>query len=319
VLNGGVFRGTIINRKKNGELFHAEQTISPMTDGNGRCEHLVSVAKDITDRLRSERNEAQLDAAHAIQQRLYPKEAPQVPGFDIAGAVLPAESLCGDYYDFFPMSGGGLGMTVADVCGHGVGPSILMAQARAYLRSLALAHSDVGEVLCRLNEILTVEGSEREFVTQILVRLDPDAGTLVYANAGHPAGILLGGDGQVREELGSCGPPLGILTDRVYPTSRVIRLEPGDIVVLYTDGISECCGPTETEFDTEGVLEVVRSHRRDAAQRILEALYSAASDFRSDAPQVDDMTAIICKVEGSGVDVLPITSPRAGCGSGRSS
>jgi PAS domain S-box-containing protein len=299
VLKGGVFRGTLINRKKNGDLFHAEQTISPIAGADGRCQFLVSVAKDITDRLRNERNEAQLDAARSIQQRLYPREAPQVPGFDIAGAVNPAESLCGDYYDFFPMSGGGLGMTVADVCGHGVGPSILMAQARAYLRSLALAHPDVGEVLCRLNEILTVDGSEREFVTQILVRLAPDVRTLVYANAGHPAGILLGGDGQVREGLGSCGLPLGILTDRVYPTSRVIRMEPGDIVVLFTDGITECCGPTGSEFGTERVLDVVRSHRRDVAHKILKALYDAASGFRSAAPQDDDMTAIICKVEGS--------------------
>ena len=298
VLKGGVFRGTIINRKKNGELFHWEQTISPMVDSAGRCEFLVSVAKDITDRLRSERNEAQLDAARSIQQRLYPKAAPQVPGFDIAGATHPAEALCGDYYDFFPMSGGAMGLTVADVCGHGVGPSILMAQARAYLRTLALAHSDVGEILRQLNAILTVEGSEQELVTQILVALDPTARTVVYANAGHPAGILLGGDGQVREELSSCGLPLGFLTDRGYPTSRLIRLQPGDIIILFTDGISECCRSNGAEFGTERTLEVVRSHRRDVAHEILEALYKAASDFRSGGPQVDDMTAIICKVEG---------------------
>jgi sigma-B regulation protein RsbU (phosphoserine phosphatase) len=298
VLAGSVFRGTLINRKKNGEIFHSEQTISPIAGAGGRCEYLVSVAKDITERLRSERHQAQLDAAHAIQQRLYPREAPQIPGFDIAGAAHPAESLCGDYYDFFEMTGGGLGMTVADVCGHGVGPSILMAQARAYLRSLALAHADVGEILCRLNEILTVEGSEKEFVTQILVRVDPDARTLIYANAGHPAGILLDRTGQVREELESCGPPLGIFTDRAYPASRAIQLEPGDFVVLYTDGITECSGPDESEFGTERVIELAKSHRRDPAHKILEAIYEAACSFRSDGPQVDDMTAIVCKIEG---------------------
>jgi sigma-B regulation protein RsbU (phosphoserine phosphatase) len=298
VLKGGVFRGTLINRKKNGEVFHSEQTISPIAGPGGRSEYLVSVAKDITERLRSERHQAQLDAAHAIQQRLYPREAPQIAGFDIAGAAHPAESLCGDYYDFFEMTGGGLGMTVADVCGHGVGPSILMAQARAYLRSLALAHADVGEILCRLNEILTVEGSETEFVTQILVRVDPDARTLIYANAGHPAGILLDRTGQVREELESCGPPLGIFTDRAYPASRAIQLEPGDFVVLYTDGITECSGPDESEFGTERVIELAKSHRRDPAHKILEAIYEAACSFRSDGPQVDDMTAIVCKLGG---------------------
>jgi sigma-B regulation protein RsbU (phosphoserine phosphatase) len=172
-----------------------------------------------------------------------------------------------------------------------------MAQARAYLRSFALAHADVGEILCRLNEILTVEGSEREFVTQILVQLDPAARTLVYANAGHPAGLLLDRDGQLREELRSCGPPLGILTDRLYPSSRTIHLEPGDILVLFTDGITECCGPEGIEFGTEKVLELVKSHRHDPADKILEALDEAACSFRSDLPQLDDMTAIVCKLE----------------------
>jgi PAS domain S-box-containing protein len=239
VLGGRVFRGTLLNRKKNGQIFHSEQTISPVVCAAGRCESLVSVAKDITERLRTERQEAELEAAHAIQQRLYPRESPQIPGFDIAGAVLPAESLCGDYFDFFPMPGGCLGITIADVMGHGVGPSILMAQARAYLRSLALTSADVGEILSRLNGILTVEGSQREFVTQILLRLDPDARTLVYTNAGHPSGFLLDRNGDVREELRSSGIPLGLFADRLYSPSRAIRLEPGDVVVLFTDGVAE--------------------------------------------------------------------------------
>jgi PAS domain S-box-containing protein len=145
VLGGRVYRGTLLNRKKNGQIFHSEQTISPIAGADGQSEYLVSVAKDITERLRSERQEAELEAAHAIQQRLYPRESPQIPGFDIAGAVRPAESLCGDYFDFFPMPSGCLGITIADVMGHGVGPSILMAQARAYLRSLALTSADVGD------------------------------------------------------------------------------------------------------------------------------------------------------------------------------
>ena len=297
LLAGRVFRGTLVNRKKNGEIFHAEQTISPIAGADGRSEYLVSVAKDITERLRIERHQVQLDAAHEIQQRLYPKEAPQIPGFDIAGAAHPAEALCGDYYDFFPMAGECLGITVADVCGHGVGPSILMAQARAYLRSLALTHPDVGEVFCRLNEILAGEGSHREYVTQILLRLDPEARTLVYTNAGHPAGFLLDGNGSVREGLESGDLPLGIFTDRHYRSSHQIQLEPGDLAVLFTDGITESGGPSVGEFGTDRILELVKSHRHESAHRILEALHQAASSFRSEGPQLDDMTAIVCKIE----------------------
>lgn len=298
VLGGRVFRGTLLNRKKNGQIFHSEQTISPIVGADGRCESLVSVAKDITERLRTERQEAELEAAHAIQQRLYPKESPQIPGFDIVGAVHPAESLCGDYFDFFPMPGGCLGITIADVMGHGVGPSILMAQARAYLRSLALTSADVGEILSRLNRILTVEGSQREFVTQILLRLDPDARTLVYTNAGHPSGFLLDRNGDVREELRSSGIPLGLFADRLYSPSRAIRLEPGDVVVLFTDGVAESSDLAGSEFGTRGVLEVIRSRRGDPARQILEALNKVACSFQSGGPQLDDMTAVVCKVEG---------------------
>jgi PAS domain S-box-containing protein len=298
VLGGRVFRGTLVNRRKTGEIFHSEQTISPIVGSDGRCESLVSVGKDITERLRTERQEVELEAAHSIQQRLYPRESPQVPGFDIAGAVHPAESLCGDYFDFFPMPGGCIGITIADVCGHGVGPSILMAQARAYLRTLALTHADVGEILRRLNDILAVEGSQREFVTQILLRLDPDARTLVFANAGHPSGFLLDRNGDVRRELRSGGIPLGLFADRLYSPSRAIRLEPGDVVVLFTDGIAESRDLAGSEFGTRGVLELIRSHRRDPAEQILEALNKAACSFQSGGPQVDDMTAVVCKVEG---------------------
>jgi sigma-B regulation protein RsbU (phosphoserine phosphatase) len=298
VLGCKVFRGTLVNRRKTGEIFHSEQTITPIAGADGRSEYLVSVAKDITERLRNERQEAELEAARAIQQRLYPREAPQVPGFDIAGAVHPADSLCGDYYDFFPMPGGCLGMTIADVMGHGVGPSILMAQARAYLRSLALTHADIGEILSRLNGILTVEGSQREFVTQILLRLDPDARTLVYTNAGHPSGFLLDRNGDVREELRSSGIPLGLFADRLYSPSRAIRLEPGDVVVLFTDGVAESGDLAGSEFGTRGVLELIRSRRGDPARQILEALNEAACSFQSGGPQLDDMTAVVCKVEG---------------------
>jgi sigma-B regulation protein RsbU (phosphoserine phosphatase) len=173
-----------------------------------------------------------------------------------------------------------------------------MAQARAYLRSLALTHADVGEILRRLNDILTVEGSQREFVTQILLRLDPDAGTLVYTNAGHPSGFLLDRNGDVRQELRSGGIPLGLFSDRPYLSSRAIRLEPGELVVLFTDGIIESIGRARGEFGAGGVLETVKSHRRDPASRILEALYDTARGFCSDEPQLDDMTAVVCKVEG---------------------
>ncbi len=297
VLAGGVFRGTLVNRRKNGDLFHAEHTISPIVGADGACEYLVAIARDITERLRNERHEAELACGREVQRRLYPREAPRLAGYDIAGAAHPAAFLCGDYYDFVPMAGGGLGLTIADVCGHGVGPSILMAQARAYLRMLALSHADAGEVLRRLNDTLTVEGSQREFVTQILVRLAPDTRTMTYANAGHPSGLLVARNGEVRRTLSSCDVPLGTFPDRAYPSSETIPLEPADVLVLFSDGYPESCNARGEELGSRRILDVVRSHLREPAPRILEAVYDAALAFRGSAPQVDDMTAIVCKLD----------------------
>lgn len=299
VLAGEVFRGTLVNRRKNGEVFSAEHTISAITGADGRCEYLVSVGRDISERLRGERRDAELETGWEVQRRLYPRGAPRLPGFDIAGEAHPTAVLCGDYYDFVPMAGGCLGLTVADVCGHGVGPSLLMAQARAYLRMLALSHGDPGEVLRELNDLLAVEGSEREFVTQILVRIDPETRTMTYANAGHPSGLVVSGSGEVRRTLSSRALPLGIFPDRPCPSSEPIRLEPSDVVVLYSDGISESCDAAGEELGTGRILETVRGHLGAPAREILEAVYEAALSFRGDAPQVDDMTAIVCKLDAA--------------------
>jgi PAS domain S-box-containing protein len=144
VLDGRVFSGSLINRKKGGQLFHAAQTISPVRGSDGRHAFLASVQKDITERLQNEQLQVEMNVARQVQDRLYPKSAPRLPGFDIAGAAFPAATMCGDLFDFFPMPGGCLGLAVADVCGHGIGPSLLMAQARAYCRALTSASSFAG-------------------------------------------------------------------------------------------------------------------------------------------------------------------------------
>jgi sigma-B regulation protein RsbU (phosphoserine phosphatase) len=299
VLGGGVFRGTLINRKKGGQLFHAEQTISPVKGSDGRNAFLVSVLKDITERLRNEQLQVELDVAQKVQQRLYPKSAPRLPGFDIAGAAYPAATMCGDLFDFFSMPGDCLGLAVADVCGHGVGPSLLMAQARAYLRSLALSCFDVGELLRRLNEILVVDSDVKDYLTLLVARIDPRARTLVYASAGHVTGYLLDRDGEVRESLESTGIPLGMFKERRFPSSPTLSLEPGETVVLFTDGITEIGELDGEAFGAARLLEFIKAHRHDPASHIVEGLYRTAQDFQAKRPQIDDMTVVICKVEAA--------------------
>jgi sigma-B regulation protein RsbU (phosphoserine phosphatase) len=297
VLGGGVFSGTLINRKKSGQLYDAEQTITPVRGSDGRHAFLVSVQKDISARLRNEQLQVEMDVAREVQRRLYPKRAPLLPGFDIAGTAFPAATMCGDLFDFFPMPGECLGLAVADVCGHGVGPSLLMAQARAYLRTLALSCFDVGELLRRLNEILVVDSDVKDYLTLLVTRLDPRARTLTHASAGHVAGYLLDRGGEIRERLESTGVPLGMFAGQDFPSGSTLSLEPGEMVILFTDGITEAGEVDGNAFGADRLLEFIKDHRHDAASSIVEGLCRSAQSFEARGPQVDDMTVVICKAD----------------------
>jgi PAS domain S-box-containing protein len=154
ILRGEIHRGTLINRKKNGETYHAEQTITPMKDSAGRITHFVSLVKDMTEIMKRQEQEIEMHLASLVQEKLYPQQPPCVEGFDIAGATFPAEVTCGDYYDFITMPNDSLGIAIGDVSGHGLGPALVMAQTRAYLRSLSQTNGNLPAILCRLNQAL---------------------------------------------------------------------------------------------------------------------------------------------------------------------
>ena len=240
-------------------------------------------------------NEAQFHVAREIQQRLFPKAAPQVPGFDIAGLSHAAEATGGDYFDYLPMLRDRLGVVVGDVTGHGIGPALLMAETRAYLRILARNREDVGEILTRANRVLAEDIGYERFITMLLVSLDPQKRTFTYANAGHPAGYVLGAAGEIKAQLKRTGLPLGIKPDVAYPPAIATGLSPGDILLLLTDGIEEAMSPDETIFGTERILEIARANRGKSAREIVDALYAAVRQFAQNTPQLDDVTAVVIK------------------------
>jgi serine phosphatase RsbU (regulator of sigma subunit) len=240
----------------------------------------------------------QLRAAREIQQRLFPASAPCLPGLDIAGASFPAEATGGDYFDYIPLPDGSLGVVVSDVTGHGLGPALVMASTRAYLRALTQIHSDVATVLKLANRVLATDVGNDRFVTLLLARLDPLSRTLTYANAGHHAGYVLDSLGQVKRQLGSTSIPLGVLPDENFPAGEPVRLVPGDMVVLLTDGVVEARSPDNTPFGTQRVFEIVRHYRDDPPWLLVTNLYHAVRAFTHNAPQVDDITAVVIKVTG---------------------
>jgi phosphoserine phosphatase RsbU/P len=287
-----------IGRRKDGRDIITEVTFSHM-DLQGERRH-VAFIRDITARKRAERelreNQEQFRVAREIQQRLFPKFAPEIPGIDLAGVTYPADATGGDYFDYLHMVNGNIGVVVADVTGHGVGPALLMAETRAYLRTLAANREQISEILMQVNRILAEDIGGERYVTLFLGRIDPATRHFHYASAGHPAGYVINAAGEVKKHLRRTGIPLGIRPDTRYSGDSDVALESGDIVLLVTDGIEEAMAPDESFFGEKKTLEVVRANRHKAAREILEDLYRAVREFAQNAPQVDDVTAILFKV-----------------------
>jgi sigma-B regulation protein RsbU (phosphoserine phosphatase) len=253
--------------------------------------------KRAEDELRE--TQEQFRVAREIQQRLFPKTPPQFGPFDIAGASYAAEATGGDYFDYLNMADGCLGVVVADVTGHGIGPALLMAETRAYLRILARNQEDVGEILTRANRMLAEDVDFERFVTLILTKLDARSQSLTYASAGHPSGYVIDASGHVKAGLKRTGVPLGIQPNVAYAAGPTIPLLPGDIVLLLTDGFEEAVSPENTVFGTQRILDVARAHSKRDACDLVAGLHGAVRNFSQYEPQLDDLTVVVIKVRPS--------------------
>ncbi len=298
ISTGEVFRGTIINRKKNGGIYWTEQTITPMKAMAGDITHFVSVLKDVTEQRKQLEQEFQIRLAREVQQRYYRETSPQVDGYDIAGAAFPAAETGGDYFDFLDMPDGCLGIAIGDVTGHGFGSALIMAETRAYIRSFAEEESDVGRILTRVNQALAKDLEGGRYVTLLLARLDPGNGRFVYASAGHIPGYLVKPSGRVGLIFESTGVPLGLFPDAVYQESRTLFLAPGDLLAFLTDGVTEAESAEEDEFGSDRVIEILQHNLHASAREIISRIHAETLEFTGDQPPHDDITALVCKVTG---------------------
>jgi sigma-B regulation protein RsbU (phosphoserine phosphatase) len=247
-----------------------------------------------------QRQEADRRIARAIQQGLVPRAMPGMAGFQIAGQLATAEQVGGDCFDFVGLLRQGqerLGVVVGDASGHGIAAALLMAETRACLRALALTCSDVGTLLSLTNRLLARDLVGGHFVTLLLVELDPVTRSLVYASAGHCPGYVLDRQGQIKAVLPATGPPLGIDPASEFPVASPLALAPGDLVFAYTDGIPEAGSAAGYAFGVERALAVVRAHRHEAPEAILEGLVHAVNYFTASHVRHDDITAVIIKAE----------------------
>ncbi len=302
ILAGNVFRNTIANKKKNGDIFYAEQTITPMRGPTGSITQLVTVIKDVTELRKMQEQEAQMNLARAVQQQLYKMPPPKIDGFDYAGSAFPADATGGDYFDFVQLPGDCVGIIIGDVSGHGIGSALLMVELRAFIRAFAQKSDDVGEILTLVNNALVSDLELDRYATLIFCRLHPATRTIVYASAGHSPGFIFDSSGAVKHTLDSTDIPLGFMKNHDFSCKDPIRMEKGDFLALLTDGITDTERPDETFFGIERALDYIGKHCLESAQDIVNGLYKTVRDFADGMPQIDDITAVVCKTTGNQIN-----------------
>jgi PAS domain S-box-containing protein len=290
------FKGMIINRKKSGELYWAQQTITSMRDESGHLTHFVSVSQDITQVRKKEEQEFQLQLAREVQQHFY-AHPPAVSGFSIGASAHPADETGGDYFDFISMADGSLVIVVADAKGHGFSAALVMALTRAYVRCFAAMELELDEILAQVNQMLVKDLKHGQFVTLLLARLNPNRRTLSYTSAGHVPGFVFLDSGSVKCTLASTGPPLGLFSGSKFSLQQEIRLDPGEVAAFLTDGVTESTTPDGHQFGVQRVFDHVRAHIHNSASDIADGIYTATRDFVRGDLQDDDITSVIIKAD----------------------
>ncbi|GAB4406217.1 MAG: hypothetical protein OHK0052_27700 [Anaerolineales bacterium] len=243
----------------------------------------------------------ELTLAGRIQASFLPNKMPNLPGWQLAVTLLPARATSGDFFDFIPLPDGRLGILIADVADKGIGPALFMALSRTLLRTYATEYPWQPEVVLQATNRRVLNDTRASlFVTVFYGVLDPKAGTLIYSNAGHnPPYLLRAPNGSTSNEedietlsLGKTGIPVGIDEDTRWE-QRVIHIEPGDVLILYTDGITEAQDPTGNFFDDDLLVEAAESRMGQPAFEIQSAILDSVQTFVGEHPQSDDITLMV--------------------------
>jgi serine phosphatase RsbU (regulator of sigma subunit) len=233
----------------------------------------------------------ELTVAAEIQASFLPASLPSIEGWQLAAALRPARQTSGDFYDLMELPDRRLGLLIADVTDKGTGAALFMALSRTLIRTYAFEYPEQPEKALHVaNKRILLDSRSSMFVTVFYGILDPASGTLCYCNAGHNPPYLLGAHAEPRP-LRNTGIPLGIVPDTSW-TAETVGLEPDDILVLYTDGITEAQNANRELFDVERLLDAARSSREHTALAVQDAILAAVDRFVGDAAQFDDLTVM---------------------------
>ena len=244
------------------------------------------------DQLVSLRQE--LDLAGRIQKSLLPAEFPSLGGYEIHALVEPAGEVSGDFYDVMRLDGGRVGLVVADVSDKGVPAALLMMASRTLLRGAAIGLGDPAQVLSEVNSLMCRDNSQSMFVTVFFCVLDPADGTAVYANAGHPSPLIVRADGSVAPLESAGNVVLGLLPGADYELFT-LSLEPGDLLFMYTDGVTEAVGGSDEDFGEERLIEILSGEAMMSASGCSARVMEAVRDFAGGRAQSDDITCVVAR------------------------
>ena len=237
--------------------------------------------------------ERDMAMAREIQQGLLPRSAPDAPGFDIAGFTRPADATGGDAFDFMRLPDGKWMLLLADATGHGIGPALVMTETRAMLRVVSLhCSAEVSQVLSAVNNLLKEDLDDSRFVTCFYGLLDPQTGELAYGSAGHGPILHYSTRRKTVETLKASGPPLGVVDDIPYDRKARLLFEPGDWLLVTSDGITEACDPAGAMYDGPRLSRFLANHHHLAASAFIEALVADVDAHRGTGAQADDVTVM---------------------------
>jgi sigma-B regulation protein RsbU (phosphoserine phosphatase) len=287
---------------------------SPIAEGRFTEDHLkvlttlasvaairVENARLMEEQIERERLEQELQLASEIQQRFQPTQAPQIAGYELQGISFPCYEIGGDYYDFIEREDGRLVVTLGDVSGKGTAAALLMSSLHAAVHAQASSHNSLVETISAVNNYLAENIPSNRFVTLFYAELDPQTGALSFINAGHNPPLIVHAAGTI-ENLASGGLPLGIRPNADYREGRT-QLQPSDVLVIYSDGVSEAVSPQGEEFGTERLYQVVSRNLDASAAGIRDRIEAALTKWAQGTPAADDITLVIVKRQAAGFSV----------------
>jgi sigma-B regulation protein RsbU (phosphoserine phosphatase) len=241
--------------------------------------------------------EQQMKLARQVQGDLLPRSCPECKEFEFSAECIPAWQVGGDYYDMFRTPGGQLTLTLGDVSGKGLPAALVMSLVNGAIRTSARSWTgqDLGELAAELNRFLLLRTSDERFLTLFWAICDPVQNRLYYVNAGHlPPFLIRKGKAATRqiERLETGGPVLGILTGASYSQGEV-RFEPGDLLVLFSDGLVEATNEADEEFGEDRLLAILKRNGEGSIDQIKEQILSAVKEFSSGRAYHDDLTVLL--------------------------